>query len=99
MNKVIRRVKQTRENCWEAFKSTVRLRGYEYYKPPPEVKYRYPAPGSVPQTPEDKPNLYKNHWKTSFKDSELNIRPKEIEYDLNDWERYQAVRGPTLDPN
>jgi len=31
---------------WNAFREAVNIPGYEYYKPPPEIKYRYPAPGS-----------------------------------------------------
>lgn len=74
MNKVVTKIKQTRLNWWEAFKGFMTLRGYKYYKIPKEIKYRYPAPGSVPFTQEDKPHLYKNNWKAPFRDSHFNIR-------------------------
>jgi len=77
MDKVVAKVKQTRHNWWEAFKLSLKIRGYEYYKPPPEIKYRYPAPGSCALTPEDRPNLYKKHWKTPFRESPYNIQIKE----------------------
>ena len=87
MDKVVSKVKRVRFNWWEAFKKSVRIPGYAYYKVPAEVKYRYPAPGSVPNDPINKPNLYKHDWKTPFRDSKYNVRVKDlprkenIEYD------------------
>jgi len=49
------------------------VKGYNYYKPPPEIKYRYPAPGSAPHDQNDHPNLYKAHWKTPYRESPYNI--------------------------
>jgi hypothetical protein len=49
------------------------VKGYNYYKPPPEIKYRYPAPGSAPHDEVDHPNLYKKHWKTPYRESPYNI--------------------------
>jgi len=73
MDKVVGRLNQTRLNWWQAFKQGVNLKGYNYYKPPPELKYRYPAPGSAPLDPVDHPNLYKKHWKTPYRESPYNI--------------------------
>jgi hypothetical protein len=100
MDKVITKVKKVRFNWWEAFKEAVRLPGYHYYKPPAELKYRYPAPGSVPRTPEDKPFLFKKDWKQSFKDSPLNIRKKELRPDrMQVTEHYTVGVRKELDPN
>jgi hypothetical protein len=49
------------------------ITGYKYYVPPPEVKYRYPAPGSCALDVDDHPNLYKNNWKTPFRQSDYNV--------------------------
>ena len=64
MDKVLGKVNQTRLNWYNAFKNGVNLKGYGYYKPPAELKYRYPAPGSVDHSEVDNPHLYKKHWKT-----------------------------------
>ena len=77
MDKVVGKINQSRINWWEAFKLSINLHGYQYYKPPKEIKYRYPAPGSSPLTEVDHPNLYKKHWKTPFRDSQYNIQRKE----------------------
>lgn len=53
MEKIATKVNKTRLNWWEAFKLFINMQGYEYYKPPPELKYRYPAPGSVPLSQEN----------------------------------------------
>ena len=50
------------------------LRGYDYWKQPKEIKYRYPAPGSVPQRPQDRPHLYKHDWRTPFTESPFDVR-------------------------
>lgn len=50
---------------------------YKYYQIPPNLKYRYPAPGSCDLAKEDHPNLFKSHWKTPYRESEFNIRIKE----------------------
>ena len=95
--KLLQKVEQTRENWWTAFKGFCTLRGYRYYNNPAEAKYRYPAPGSVAHTPEDKPNLFKNHWKTPWVESEHNIRPKEL---LEPYDPVVFYSKPTpLDPN
>lgn len=100
MDKVINKVKVVRYNWWEAFKEFVRLPGYHYHKMPPELKYRYPAPGSVPKTPQDRPYLFKQDWKQSFKDSPFNIRPKELKEDFMEMtEHYISGRKHELDPN
>lgn len=73
MDKVVGRLNQTRHNWWEAFKLSISIKGYKYYVMPPELKFRYPAPGSCPLDEVDHPNLYKNHWKTPYRDSNYNI--------------------------
>ncbi len=74
MDKVVSKVKKVRGNWWEAFKVSIKIRGFNYYEPTAEVKYRFPAPGSCPQRPQDIPHLYKHDWKIPFKDSPFNIR-------------------------
>jgi len=73
MDKIATKINKTRLNWWEAFKLAVNVKGYEYYKAPAELKYRFPAPGSVPLDKVDHPNLYKKHWKTPYRDSPYNI--------------------------
>lgn len=53
------------------------IKGYEYYEIPKELRYRYPAPGSVAMDDVSYPHLFKKHWKIPFRDSHLNIRKKE----------------------
>ena len=53
------------------------IKGYEYYQAPDEIRYRYPAPGSVALDETSYPHLFKKHWKTPFRDSPYNIRRKE----------------------
>lgn len=77
MDKVLGKINQTRLNWWQAFKLGINLKGYNYYKPPPEIKYRYPAPGSSPHDEVDHPHLYKKHWKTPYRESPYNIQKKE----------------------
>jgi hypothetical protein len=78
MNKVVNKVKLVRYNWWEAFKEFCRLPGYHYYKPPPELKYRYPAPGSHPRNQQDVPSLFKSDWKKPFPDSVFDVRSRVI---------------------
>jgi hypothetical protein len=73
-NAIVNTVKIARADAWSAFKAGISIRGYKYYEPPKELKYRYPAPGSCPHDVEDYPHLYKNDWKTPFRQSEYNIR-------------------------
>ena len=99
MDKVYLRLNATRHNWWEAFKLSISIKGYKYYKPPPELKYRYPAPGSAPLDEVDHPNLYKNHWKTPYRDSHYNIQKKERPItDLENVEVY-ASSTPEFSPN
>ena len=62
----------------------ISITGYKYYKPPPEVKYRYPAPGSQPLDNIDHRHMYKLDWKTPFRVSEYNVRSIELRYDDDD---------------
>ena len=81
VEKLIKAVKATRNNWWEAFCLARRVRGHDYYDIPAELKYRYPAPGSCPLDEESHPHLYKTNWKVAFRDSRYNIRDKETTYD------------------
>ena len=82
-SRLVAKVKQTRHNWWEQFKVFCSLKGYKYYKPPPELKYRYPAPGSCMPTEEDRSNYFKNDWKTPFRDSEYNVRALDKPFESN----------------
>jgi len=73
VDRIVKTVKKGRADVWEAFKKSISITGYKYYVPPPEVKYRYPAPGSCALDVDDHPNLYKNNWKTPFRQSDYNI--------------------------
>lgn len=99
MDKVLGKVNQTRLNWWQAFKSGINLKGYDYYKHPAELKYRYPAPGSCDQTEVDQPHLFKTHWKTPWRDSPYNIQKKERR--ITDEENVEIYTSaiPELDPN
>jgi hypothetical protein len=77
VDKIVKTVSTTRKNWYEAFKMSVNIKGYEYYQMPDEIRYRYPAPGSVPHEAVSYPHLFKKHWKTPFRDSPYNIRKKE----------------------
>ena len=77
MSKYIQNANTVRKGAWQSFKNGIRLPGYAYYEPPKEVMYRYPAPGSNPLDEDDHPNLYKNDWKLTFRDSEYNISTQE----------------------
>jgi hypothetical protein len=48
MEKLATKINKTRLNWWVSFKEGLKIKGYEYYQPPPELRYRYPAPGSCP---------------------------------------------------
>ena len=84
MDKLIKRAKGVRANAWDAFKEGLKIPGYKYYQPPPEVKYRFPAPGSCAMDEHDHPNLYKNDWKTPFRHSDYNTTKIEMKYDDED---------------
>lgn len=73
------------------------MKGYGYYQPPPEVKYRYPAPGSSPHDRNDHPNLYKKHWKTPFRQSPYNIQKIQKPYTDEHHEVYVSAY-PVFDP-
>lgn len=78
MDKLVKNIKRVRGDTWGAFKEAISIPGYKYYVPPPEIKYRYPAPGSCALEESDHPNLYKNDWKTPFRHSDYNISKVEI---------------------
>lgn len=84
VDKVAKRINTTRKNWYEAFKMSLSIKGYEYYQIPGEIRYRYPAPGSVALDDSSYPHLFKKHWKTPFRDSHLNIRVKEKMLEVED---------------
>jgi len=45
-DRVLGKITKQRTELWNAFKGGLKIKGYEYYQPPAEIKYRYPAPGS-----------------------------------------------------
>jgi hypothetical protein len=99
MDKVLGKINQTRLNWWQAFKLGCNLKGYDYYKPPPEIKYRYPAPGSVPQDEDNYHHLFKKHYKTPYRDSPYNIQKKEKIPTIEENTEISASSIPNLDPN
>ena len=72
---------------------------YKYYDFHPNLKYRYPAPGSCELAKKDHPNLYKKHWKTPYRYSQFNIRPKEKFEDFGETTVNYISTMPELDPN
>lgn len=99
MDKLLGKLNQTRLNWYQAFKGGIGIKGYDYYKPPGEIKYRYPAPGSCPHDEVDHPHLYKKHWKTPYRESPYNIQKKErLITDEENVEIY-ASAIPEFDPN
>jgi hypothetical protein len=101
MDKIIKAASKARRDGWQAFKSGISLKGYDYYKPPEAVKYRYPAPGSCALDVDDHFNLYKDDWKRPFRQSEFNIRPIEQRFDDDDPRQATSyISGvPQLDPH
>lgn len=100
MDKVLGKISQTRLNWYQAIKGGLLVKGYDYYKPPAELKYRYPAPGSSPLDEVDHPHLYKKHWKTPYRESPLNIQKKEKRItDEENVEVYATITAPEFDPN
>ncbi len=97
MDKVIAKVGQTRHNWWDATKQFTRLHGYRYYEPPKELKFRYPAPGSVAHERNDHPNLFKKNWKQPYRDSPYNIRPIEQRWTPDTETENFVSKQPTLD--
>jgi len=74
------------------------IHGYAYYDIPDNLRYRYPAPGSCALAKHDHPNLYKRHWKTPFRESNLNIRMKEKRMPWADETEHFISEMPQLDP-
>jgi hypothetical protein len=80
MDKLAGRVNTQRLTLWKTLRNSVALPGFDYYEKtemPKEIKFRFPAPGSCPQDKANHPHLFKNHWKTPWRNSRLNIRPIE----------------------
>ena len=93
VDKVIHKANTTRKNWYEAFKMACNIKGYEYYQPPGEIRYRYPSPGSVALDKVSYPHLFKKHWMTPFRDSPYNIRrvEKRITVDKNTTNWIQGI--------
>ena len=75
----MKRAYKARDNWWGAVKAGVNLHGYFYYDIPPNLRYRYPAPGSCALDEVSQPHMWKKDWKTPFRNSPFNIRPQEKE--------------------
>jgi len=99
VDKVIKNVKRNNHAMWDAFKAGCNIHGYQYYEIPPELRYRYPAPGSVALDKKSFPHLFKKHWKTPFRDSAFNIRPKEVRPIMTNDNLEEMGCMPELDPN
>jgi hypothetical protein len=95
-NRVVKKVYEVRNNWYAAFCQGIALKGYEYYKIPENIKYRYPAPGSVPHDEVSYPHLFKKHWKTPFRDSHFNIRAKEHQLTLEENTRTYITGFPDM---
>ena len=77
VDKIVKRAYKARDNWWSAVKAGVNIHGYYYYDIPPNLRYRYPAPGSCALDEVSQPHMFKKHWKTPFRNSQFNIRPVE----------------------
>jgi len=84
MDKLVKAATRTRVEMWAAFKASISIPGYGYYKPPDNIKYRFPAPGSCSLDVGDRHHLYKNDWKLPYRVSDHNIRPIELVYEEDD---------------
>jgi len=73
VDRVVHATKKAQKDMWGAFKAGLAIKGYAYYEPPAEIKYRYPAPGSCSLDVKDHPNLYKNDWKVPYRNSDYYI--------------------------
>ena len=98
MDRILKRAAKTRGNWLEAFKVACNIHGYNYYEIPGELRYRYPAPGSCALDRTSHPHLFKRHWKTPYRDSNLNIRPKEKKISWADDADHHISKVPKLDP-
>ena len=99
MDKVLGKLNQTRLNWYQAFKGGISVKGYDYYKHPAELKYRYPAPGSCPLDEADHPHLYKKHWKTPYRESPYNIQKREKRITDEENVEVYASSFPEFDPS
>lgn len=98
VDKVIGAVKRNNHTMWGAFKASMNLHGYNYYEIPPEIRYRYPSPGSCANDKVNQPHLYKQKWKTPFRNSPYNIRTIEKRLDWDEDTEQYLPRLPQLDP-
>lgn len=99
MDRIVKRVNQTRTNWLEAFKVSCNIHGYNYYDIPENLRYRYPAPGSCALEKHSYPHLFKKHWKTPFRDSNYNLRMREHNISWEDDAETYISEVPHLDPN
>jgi len=84
VEKIVTAVKKNNHSMWATFKASMNLYGYNYYDCPPEIKYRYPSPGSCSNDRLNQHHLYKFNWKLPFRDSPFNIRPIERRLDWDE---------------
>jgi hypothetical protein len=94
--KAVNKALNVKNNWYGAFCDFVSIKGYEYYKIPENIRYRYPAPGSVPLDSKSYPHLFKRHWKTPFRDSSFNIRCKDKLIPIEDNVRYHLSHRPDI---
>ena len=100
VDKILARVEATQKNWWTHLKKSVNIsNNYKYYEFHPNLKYRYPAPGSCEMTAHDRPHMFKKHWKTPFRYSQYNIRQIEKVKTLEDRSEHWISSLPDLDPN
>ena len=98
VDKLVKRAYKARDNWWTAVKAGVNLHGYYYYDIPKNLAYRYPAPGSCALDEVSYPHLFKKHWKTPFRNSPFNIRPKEKVMPLEENATNYVQSIPEFDP-
>ena len=105
VDKILSRVERTKANWWTHLKKASNISpNYKYYEIHENLKYRYPSPGSCEQAKYDHPNLFKIHWKTPYRESQYNLRPKEKRPEIGwddgeNWISKKYGQGlPELDP-
>ena len=100
VDKILKRIEVTKQNWWTHLKKQSNIsNSYKYYEIPPNLKYRYPAPGSCEPTTTDQPHLFKKHWKTPFRRSQYNIRPQEKFADWSEDQERTISHNKELDPS
>lgn len=114
MDKIVGGIKRARRTVWNDFKDFLKNPGYKYYEMPKELKFRYPAPGSVAEKEDFINNCDKTDWSTPYEKSGYNIRPHapeeipepeistrghKVKLDPNNPEHAKILEGPLRDEN